>query len=96
MKEGIVMTERIDLSDIWGKLTEDDKTSIGYILKRNDLMSENDVLTETMIEPTCEEKCEIKLAAAIAACAALPYPADVACIAAAGRAHERCMDACEE
>ncbi|MEH7131804.1 hypothetical protein [Priestia megaterium] len=63
------------------------------ILQEANLIDSSQPTTEDL---TCEEKCEAKLAVAIAACALFPDPfSKAACVAAAKSAFDKCSDKCD-
>jgi hypothetical protein len=45
-------------------------------------------------ESLCTIACDVALGVAIAACQAVPFPGNIACVALANAAHDECIDAC--
>lgn len=90
------MTIKIETAD-WNAIDESEREKIRKIIEDNFAGQSIEAGTggiKLLGNPACEAACNVAEATAMGACQALPFPANIACAAAAREAGNFCRSRC--
>ena len=91
------MTVSVSKAD-WSALSDEDRRKIQDIIGKNfkgeTVTPEESLSAKVSNNPACEALCNGAETAAIAACNALPFPANAVCVVAAKSAGDYCRSRC--